>query len=347
MFPVALAILSLTALAQVAPESAFPKIAEYLQLSATQRSSLLLNMDQLQRSWLSRANEVERLSREAATETSKSTLNELAIGRLYAGIEDQCRGARDDERRARELNLSVLTDVQRNSLQALAEARKLAPNVASARSLLLLAPTFDAFFSFDEVPMGTQASGMPGCTLPRSLETPDVEPGDATTYLGLRIAQVRQLALLSQSLDLAAFEVLPGVFTARRLIADAIEQPVVDPATVGRHYAAIESTCRDWRTESAETRNSAVALLDATQRERLRNLEAVARVDAAMSDAESVGLLAGYFDFTYGQARYLLGDLGGNPMDSICSGKPQFLLAPYSSKPPALKSARNWISSPR
>ncbi|MBL8209459.1 MAG: hypothetical protein JNK87_02045 [Bryobacterales bacterium] len=305
-------------------------------------------MDQLERSWRARTTEVERLSGEAAAETSRPILNELAIGRIYASIEDQCRSAREDEKRARELNLAVLTDLQRNSIQALAEARKLANHVSSARSLRLLAPSFDGFFSTEEIPVGTQASGMPGCTLPRSFVTPDSEPGNAAGYLGLRIAQVRELNLLTQSLDGAAFDILPTIYSARRLIDEAIEQPVVDPATVGRHYAAIETTCRDWRAESVKAIESAVALLDTTQRERLRNLDAAARLEAAISDAEAVGLIPGYFDFTYGEVRLILGGPGGNPMDSICSGRPHYSLLPFTTNPSAVRSAkRKWMSSPR
>lgn len=340
-----LALFTSIAFAQTTPGSAFPKIAEYLQLSNTQRSSLLINMDNLERTWGNRTNEVIRLTHEAAAETARPTLNELTIGRIYAAIEEQCRAARDDEQRTRELNLDVLTDLQRNRLQALSEARKLGPTIGSARSLFLV--TADSF-NPSEYPAGTQASYRPGCFLPSTLRAPDLETGDASAYLGLRTAQLRQIYLLTESLVLASYDVITDLQVTFDLILEATEQPAVDAATLGRHYATIENVCREWRAESANVRQNVIAVLDTAQRELLRPIEAAAQLSGAIEDAESTGLLPGFIDFSRGRNIFRI---AGNPMDETCAALPLTTLFPLREasqrRITSRRPASNWPSSLR
>lgn len=344
MIATTLALLSSTLFAQPAPQSPFPKIAEYLQLSATQRSSILLNMDELERSWRNRTAQVVRLTHDAAAETAKPTLDELALGRVYAAIEEHCRGARDDEKRTRNLNLSVLTDPQRNQLQALTEARKLGPTIASAKSLLLASGDS---FNPTEYPVGTQASYRPGCFLPSTLRAPDLERGDAAGYLDLQADQAQRLRLILEGLDVAAYELVTGLQSTFNRITEATEQPAVDPATLGRHYAAVEQVCRDWRRQSSEARESAIAVLDAAQKERLRPLQEAARLGGAIHEAVSTGLLPGFFDFSRGQTIFRI---GGNPMDETCADLPLTTLFPVydaSRQRTTNPTSRNRPSSPQ
>lgn len=343
MIPISLALLSSIAFAQLAEDSAFPKIAEYLQLSSTQRRALLSNMDELERFWRSRTTQIIRLTHDAAAETAKPSLDELALGHIYAAIEEQCRGAREEERHTRNLNLAVLTGAQRSRLEALTEARKLGPTIASAKSLLLVSGDS---FNPTEYPVATQASYLPGCFLPSTLRAPDLEHGDAPGYLNLQDDQIQRLRLIIEHREAAAYELLSGLRSTFNLITEATEQPAVDPATLGHHYAAIERVCRDWRTQSSQARASASSVLDAAQKERLGPIEAAARLGGAIKDAESTGLLPGFIDFSLERTIYRI---AGNPMDETCTDLPLTPLFPAydTSLRRTGPGPRIWPSSPR
>lgn len=132
------------------------------------------------------------------------------------------------------------------------------------------------------------------------------------------------------------------------LILEATEQPAVDAATLDRHYATIENVCREWRAESANVRQSAIAVLDSAQRELLRPIEAAAQLSGAIEDAESTGLLPGFIDFSRGQNIFRIAD---NPMDETCAALPLTPLFPLleasQQRITTKRPTSNWPSSLR
>src|SRR2546422_7636366 len=81
-------------------------------------------------------------------ETSKDSLDPMAIGTLYAGIESACRDLRDKVATSQKQNLSILTAAQKAKVNVLNDAMKLIPTISQAQLENLLESTISPPNSF-------------------------------------------------------------------------------------------------------------------------------------------------------------------------------------------------------
>lgn len=234
--------------AQSSAQPVYANLTEHLRLNASQVTGLQVNIQDLDRSWRMRQREVQRIGLDIGAETRKPIPNELALGRLYADIEGVCRGAREDEKRTRDLNVGLLNQVQKERLRLLEEARRLAPVIASGQSLLLLPEDAGNLISPFNYPVGTPASLMPGCVFPISLRTeePEISDIEASEYLNLTTSQSRALFIISESMLYASYDYFEAISGKQEPIAIETDRPVIDTAALGKLYGEVEAVCREW-----------------------------------------------------------------------------------------------------
>ena len=126
-------------------------------------------------------------------ETSKDSLDPMAIGTLYAGIESACRDLRDKVATSQKQNLSILTDAQKAKLTLLNDAIKLAPIISQAESGNLLGSTGSPPFAFisNSSTFGTLPgvfSGVSGCNVTANVAGQLSPPGfDGVSRTAIRI----------------------------------------------------------------------------------------------------------------------------------------------------------------
>src|SRR5260370_41010 len=102
--------------------------------------------------------QIQNAQSQIAVETAKDSLDPMAIGTLYAGIESACRDLRDKEATFQKQNISILTDAQKLKLNTLSDAVKLAPIISQAESGNLLGSTGSPplFFITESLPVTTR-----------------------------------------------------------------------------------------------------------------------------------------------------------------------------------------------
>ena len=103
------------------PQQALSQIRQFLGLTDNQVIAILQNNDAYYRFSFEQQNAIRHAQSQIAVETAKDSLDPMALGTLYAGIESACRELRDKAATSRKENLSVLTDVQRAKLEMLNE----------------------------------------------------------------------------------------------------------------------------------------------------------------------------------------------------------------------------------
>src|SRR5258708_16889494 len=109
------------------PQQALPQVRQFLGLTHSQVTAILQNNSDYNTFSFQQQRQIQNAQSQISVETSKDSLDPLAIGTLYAGIESACRDLRDKAATSQTQNISVLTDVQKVKLNALNDAMKLAP----------------------------------------------------------------------------------------------------------------------------------------------------------------------------------------------------------------------------
>jgi hypothetical protein len=136
-----------SAWSQLPPQLLSP-VQLYLGLTDAQSAAIRQNNNDYNTFSFAQQHLIQNAQFEIATETAKDQLDPLAIGTLYAGIENACRDLRDKAAAAQQQNISVLTDAQKVKLNLLNDAMKLAPTISEAQSLNLLGPANLATLNF-------------------------------------------------------------------------------------------------------------------------------------------------------------------------------------------------------
>jgi hypothetical protein len=130
--------LALSAWSQAPPQPVVSPVQQYLGLTGAQVAAIRQNNNDYNTFSIAQQRLIQNAQYEIATETAKDQLDPLAIGTLYAGIENACRDLRDKASALQQQNVSILTDAQKVKLNLLNDAMKLAPTIADAQSWNLL-----------------------------------------------------------------------------------------------------------------------------------------------------------------------------------------------------------------
>jgi hypothetical protein len=141
---------------------------QYLQLTDAQLQTILTNNGDYNQFAMTKQTRISQLQSEIATETTKDTLDPMALGARYAEIETICRDLRSQASTYQQKNTSVLTDPQKAKLQVLQDAVKLAPVISDAQSGNLIGTSTYAPLFFTSTPTGTSGSVIGGILGPVS-----------------------------------------------------------------------------------------------------------------------------------------------------------------------------------
>jgi len=144
------------------------EVQQFLGLSDSQVTTILQNNNDYNAFSFQQQQQIRNAQSQIAVETSKDSLDPMAIGMLYAGIEGACRDLRDRAATSQKQNISILTDAQKAKLNMLNDAMKLAPVISEAQSGNLLGSAGPPPFAFNAFSSGiiTGVLGfpsVPGC----------------------------------------------------------------------------------------------------------------------------------------------------------------------------------------
>src|SRR5438445_45971 len=114
------------------PQQALPQVQQFLGLSDSQVTTILQNNTDYNAFSVQQQRQIQNAQSQIAVETAKDSLDPMAIGTLYAGIETACRDLRDKAVTSQKQNISILTDAQKVKLNTLNDAMKLAPVISEA-----------------------------------------------------------------------------------------------------------------------------------------------------------------------------------------------------------------------
>src|SRR5437879_5443681 len=114
------------------PQQALPQVQQFLGLSDSQVTTILQNNTDYNAFSVQQQRQIQNAQSQIAVETAKDSLDPMAIGTLYAGIETACRELRD--RAATSQRQKHLDPDRRSEGQAeCADAMKLAPIISEAQ----------------------------------------------------------------------------------------------------------------------------------------------------------------------------------------------------------------------
>ena len=157
------------------------RVREFLGLTDSQVTAILQNNNDYNAFSFQQQQQIRNAQSQIAVETAKDPLDPMALGALYAGIENACRELRDKAATSQRQNISILTDAQRVKLNVLNDAMKLYPIISEAQSGNLLGSTNSPPFAFSAFSSGiiTGVTGFPpvsGCASP--FPFPNVVPAN-------------------------------------------------------------------------------------------------------------------------------------------------------------------------
>jgi hypothetical protein len=146
------------------------EVQQFLGLSDDQVKAILQNNGDYNTFASQQQQRISLAQGQILVETAKNSLDPMAIGALYAGIETACRDLFDRAATSQKRNLSILTDSQRTKLNVLDDAIKLAPIISQAQSGNLLGSAGSPPLSFitETLPVTSRlipnlVSGVSGC----------------------------------------------------------------------------------------------------------------------------------------------------------------------------------------
>ena len=93
------------------PQQALPQVRQFLGLTDSQVTTILQNNNDYNAFSIQQQRQIQNAQSQIAVETSKDSLDPMAIGTLYAGIESACRDLRDKAATSQTQNISILTDL--------------------------------------------------------------------------------------------------------------------------------------------------------------------------------------------------------------------------------------------
>ena len=195
-------LLALSAWCQAVVRMPFPvppllEVQQFLGLRDDLVKAILQNNSDYNTFASQQQQQIVEAQTQIVVETSKDSLDPMAIGTLYAGIESACRDLRDKVATSQKQNLSILTDAQKAKLTLLNDAIKLAPIISQAESGNLVGTTGSPplFFITESLPVTTRfipnlVSGVSGCGVtissgfgsivsPVPISPPPAQPGVA------------------------------------------------------------------------------------------------------------------------------------------------------------------------
>jgi hypothetical protein len=114
------------------------QVQQFLQLTDAQLQAILANNGEYNQFAMTKQTRISQLQSEIAAETAKETLDPMALGARYAEIETTCREMKDQAVTYQKKNTEILTDPQKEKVQVLQDAMKLAPVISEAQSGNLL-----------------------------------------------------------------------------------------------------------------------------------------------------------------------------------------------------------------
>ena len=164
------------------------QVQEFLQLTDNQLQTILRNNAEYNQFSSTKQARTFQVQAEIATETTRDTVDPMALGLRYVEIESICREMKDQAVVYRQKNIAVLTDPQKAKLQVLQDAMKLAPAISDAQygNLIGGVSYFPVFFaqSYDngglvQVVTGIILGGpINGCYTSTAFSSTSTRPGD-------------------------------------------------------------------------------------------------------------------------------------------------------------------------
>jgi hypothetical protein len=115
------------------PQQPLSQVRQFFGLSDAQVSAILRNNNDFNIFSSQQQRQIQNAQSQIAVEIAKDQIDPMAVGTLYAGIENACRELRDKAATSQKQNISILTDAQRAKLNVLNDAIKLAPVISEAQ----------------------------------------------------------------------------------------------------------------------------------------------------------------------------------------------------------------------
>src|SRR5437879_11581139 len=112
--------LALSAWSQITPlppvQQPLSQVKQFLGLTDAQLTAIFQNNSDYNTFSFQQQRLIFRAQTQIAVETARDTVDPMALGTLYAGIEYACRELRDRAAASQKQNLSILTDTQKAKL---------------------------------------------------------------------------------------------------------------------------------------------------------------------------------------------------------------------------------------
>jgi len=137
------------------------ELREFLQITDSQYTALMQNMNDYQRHVSDRQSRMSTLQSEIAEETARESPNPAELGTRYAELEYIRRAIVDESKLLQQRNVALLTDPQKSRLKILEDAWKLSPAIYQAQLILLMERPPNVTFAF-----GLLRPSDPAVTLP-------------------------------------------------------------------------------------------------------------------------------------------------------------------------------------
>jgi hypothetical protein len=202
---------------------------------------------------------------EIANETRKTQPDALTLGVEYNEIESMRRELATRLAALRDQLQALLKDAQRGKLSDLDNARNLLPLVYDAQCANLINPGAD-------------------CSL-------STFPPDLLQYLSLSSDQADTLTSLNRANQKQSAERQRNIAQLRARLAQETAKDTLDPLTIGKLDAQIETTRRGIANDSVTLRNRARAVLNDVQRVKLSSLEDARKLQPLITAATCENLM--------------------------------------------------------
>ena len=143
------------------------QVRQFLGLTDSQVTAILQNNQAYNDFSFQQQQAIQHAQSQIAVETAQDSLDPIALGTLYAGIESACRDLRSKAATSQTQNISILTDAQKAKLNMLNDAMKLVPIISEAQAGNLLGSTNSPPFIFSASASGSFSligfPPVPGC----------------------------------------------------------------------------------------------------------------------------------------------------------------------------------------
>ena len=260
-------VFPLSAQVIIGQSTAFPTdLKQYLNLTAREVAAIQQAATHYNQVAASKQLRLLEIRNEIAAETRKTQPDALTLGVEYAEIESIRRDLATQQAALRDQLRASLGPAQRDKLSALSDARNLLPIAydAQCENLIDLSASGCSLFTF---------------------------PPELLQYLALSSDQADTLTSLNVAHQKQSAERQRNISQLQARIAQETAKDALDPLTIGKLDAQIETTRRGIANDLAMLRNKARAVLNDAQRAKLSSLDEAFKLQPLITVATCENLL--------------------------------------------------------